>query len=74
LNDYYVRVRYNDKVMQVPGCVPEGKHFEGDTTLCTLEAFKSVVDKFTPKNWKASCAARLDAPAFPAKVEPAGYE
>jgi acid phosphatase len=91
LNDYYVRVRYNDKVMQVPGCMPEGKHFEGDTTLCTLvsvfyvhigthhtnkslqEAFKSVVDKFTPKNWKASCAARMDAPAFPAQVEPAGY-
>ncbi|KAF1942959.1 phosphoglycerate mutase-like protein [Clathrospora elynae] len=74
LQDYYVRIRYNDKIMQVPGCKSEGKHLEGDTTFCTLEAFKSIVDKYTPKNWKKACTSRLDAPAFPAKPEPAGYE
>ncbi|KAH8728057.1 histidine phosphatase superfamily [Phaeosphaeriaceae sp. PMI808] len=73
LNDYYVRVRYNDKIMQVPGCKAEGKHLDGDTTFCTLEAFKSIVDKFTPRNWKAACTSRLDEPAFPEKSEPAGY-
>lgn len=36
LKDYYVRVRYNDRVMPVPGCKPEGKHLEGDTSICTL--------------------------------------
>jgi acid phosphatase len=36
MKDYYVRVRYNDKIMQVPGCKPDGKHMDGDTTLCTL--------------------------------------
>lgn len=36
LRDYYVRIRYNDKIMQVPGCTPQGKHLEGDTTFCTL--------------------------------------
>ncbi|KAF4301323.1 putative histidine acid phosphatase protein [Botryosphaeria dothidea] len=36
LKDYYVRVRYNDKIMQVPGCKAEGKHLDGDTTFCTL--------------------------------------
>jgi acid phosphatase len=36
LKEYYVRIRYNDKIMQVPGCKVEGKHLEGDTTFCTL--------------------------------------
>ncbi|OAL56263.1 phosphoglycerate mutase-like protein [Pyrenochaeta sp. DS3sAY3a] len=74
LKDYYVRIRYNDKIMQVPGCKAPGKHLDGDTTFCTLEAFKSIVDAYTPKNWKAACTSRLDEPAFPAQPEPAGYE
>jgi len=73
LRGYYVRIRYNDKIMQVPGCKLEGKHLEGDTTFCTLEAFKSIVDKYTPKNWKHACASNLDAPSFPKQPEPAGY-
>ncbi|OCK79686.1 phosphoglycerate mutase-like protein [Lepidopterella palustris CBS 459.81] len=73
LRGYYVRIRYNDKIMQVPGCKAEGKHLEGDTSFCTLEAFKSIVDKFTPKNWKRACASNIGAPAFPAKPEPAGF-
>jgi acid phosphatase len=36
LDGYFVRIRYNDKVMQVPGCKVDGKHLEGDTTFCTL--------------------------------------
>ncbi|KAI4701913.1 hypothetical protein J4E89_010432 [Alternaria sp. Ai002NY15] len=74
LSDYYVRLRYNDKVMEIPGCKAPGKHLDGDTSFCTLDAFKAIVDRYTPKNWKAACATRLDEPAFPVKVEPAGYE
>ncbi|KAK8177843.1 histidine phosphatase superfamily [Phyllosticta citrichinensis] len=74
LRDHFVRIRYNDKIMQVPGCKPPGKHFEGDPSLCTLEAFKSIVDKYTPKRWKEACASNLDQPTFPSKPEPAGYE
>lgn len=74
LQGYYVRVRYNDKIMQIPACKAEGKHLDGDTTFCTLEAFKGVVDKFTPKSWKTACSSRLDQPAFPENVEAAGYE
>jgi acid phosphatase len=73
LKDYYVRIRYNDKIMQVPGCKTPGKHLEGDTTFCTLEAFKTVVDKYTPKNWKAECMSKLEEPVFPMEVERAGY-
>lgn len=36
LDGYYVRIRYNDKIMTVPGCRPEGKHLDGDESFCTL--------------------------------------
>lgn len=36
LDGYYVRIRYNDEVMQVPGCKYAGKHLDGDESFCTL--------------------------------------
>ena len=36
LDEYFVRVRYNDRIMTIPGCRAEGKHFNGDESLCTL--------------------------------------
>jgi acid phosphatase len=36
LDGYFVRIRYNDKVMNVPGCKPAGKHLDGDESFCTL--------------------------------------
>ncbi|KAF2995191.1 hypothetical protein E8E13_000180 [Curvularia kusanoi] len=74
LDGYYVRIRYNDRIMQIPACKAAGKHLEGDKSFCTLEAFKAVVDKVTPKNWKQACNSRLDEPAFPEKIEVPGYE
>ncbi|KAI1126701.1 histidine phosphatase superfamily [Nemania abortiva] len=73
LQGYYVRLRYNDEVVTVPGCRAPGKHLEGDESFCTLEAFKAIVDKFVPKNWKQECSANVKGPAFPTKPEPAGY-
>lgn len=73
LDGYFVRIRYNDKVMKIPGCKPTGKHFEGDESFCTLEAFKSIVDKYTPSHWKGGCLANLEKSPFPEKPEPAGY-
>ncbi|KAF2396355.1 phosphoglycerate mutase-like protein [Trichodelitschia bisporula] len=73
LDGYFVRVRYNDRVMTVPGCRKEGNHREGDESLCTLSAFKAIVDKFTPLDWKAECSANVKGPAFPPERQPAGY-
>ncbi|KAI1176270.1 histidine acid phosphatase [Nemania sp. FL0916] len=73
LQNYYVRLRYNDEVVTIPGCRAPGNHLEGDESFCTLEAFKAIVDKFVPRNWKKQCSARVGAPAFPADPEPAGY-
>jgi len=62
LEGYYVRLRYNDKPMTIPACAAPGRHLEGDDSFCTLRAFKSVVDSFTPKNWKVECGMNLDGP------------
>jgi len=61
LDNHYVRIRYNDRVMTVPGCAKSGNHLEGDETFCTLSAFKEIVDKFTPESWKRECQANLDS-------------
>lgn len=36
LDGFFVRIRYNDKVMTVPGCKAAGRHLEGDESFCTL--------------------------------------
>lgn len=91
LGGHYVRVRYNDRPVVIPGCRLPGKHLEGNESFCTLvsrffeqrlrvlftdsrqEAFKGIVDKFTPKNWKDACMSNLDQPKFPQETERSGY-
>ncbi|KAL1978231.1 hypothetical protein VTN31DRAFT_1090 [Thermomyces dupontii] len=65
LRKHYVRIRYNDEPVRIPGCAakPEN-HLPGDESFCTLEAFKAIVDKFTPKQWKAECLQNLDEGLF----------
>lgn len=70
LDGYFVRVRYNDKVMMIPGCKKPGNHHEGDESLCTMAAFKAIADEFTPKNWKRECDANMDIAA----IKPVGQE
>jgi acid phosphatase len=70
LKGYYVRMRFNDRVMRVPGCKKPGKHLEGDESFCTLEAFKAIADDFLPRNWKQDCRKNMDEVA----VKPAGQE
>ena len=36
LDGLYVRIRYNDRPIVVPGCKLQGKHLRGDETFCTL--------------------------------------
>ena len=42
LDDYYVRIRYNDRPMVVPGCKLPGNHLNGDDSFCTLVRFSPV--------------------------------
>lgn len=61
---YYVRVRFNDRAMRIPGCAKPGNHLPGDETFCTLDAFKGMVDQFTPANWTQECMENLGQPLF----------
>lgn len=36
LDGYYVRIRFNDRPMVVPGCRLAGNHLDGDESFCTL--------------------------------------
>lgn len=36
LKGHYVRVRYNDQPLIIPGCRFPGKHLDGDESFCTL--------------------------------------
>jgi acid phosphatase len=36
LQGYYVRIRYNDQPVTIPGCRSVGNHLEGDESFCTL--------------------------------------
>ncbi|KAK5989072.1 putative acid phosphatase SPBC4.06 [Cladobotryum mycophilum] len=68
LQGHFVRLRYNDTPVTIPGCKPQGKHLDGDESFCTLEAFKSIVDKFTPAtgdNNAAPTSKRLRSPPSP---------
>ena len=73
LDGYYVRMLYNHQPITIPGCTTPGKHLNGNSSFCTLETFKTIVDKFTPLRWKQNCLRNLDKPTFPTKPELAGY-
>ncbi|KAB8556625.1 hypothetical protein FH972_025661 [Carpinus fangiana] len=73
LRDYYVRVRFNDRPVVIPGCKTPRKHLEGNETFCTLAAFKEIADKFAPDNWKGQCRENLGLPGVPAVAERAGF-
>ena len=36
LRGFYVRLRYNDRPIMIPGCGLPGKHLEGNEGFCTL--------------------------------------
>ena len=60
LENYYVRIRYNDRIMKIPACAEPGNHYRDDDSLCTFETFKRVADGFVPRNWKVQCGQNLD--------------
>jgi hypothetical protein len=39
----------------IVACKPSRKHREGDESLCTLEAFKEVIEKVRPLDVKEEC-------------------
>ncbi|ODH46715.1 hypothetical protein GX48_07171 [Paracoccidioides brasiliensis] len=74
LQKHYVRLRYNDQPVRIPGCAANPRnHLPGNDTFCTLEAFKKIADKFTPIHWHEECGKNLDEGMFAKGDEPSGY-
>ncbi|EEH38808.2 hypothetical protein PAAG_08535 [Paracoccidioides lutzii Pb01] len=74
LQKHYVRLRYNDRPVRIPGCAANPRnHLPGNDTFCTLEAFKKIADKFTPIHWHEECGKNLDEGMFSKGDEPSGY-
>ncbi|RKF54190.1 putative acid phosphatase SPBC4.06 [Erysiphe neolycopersici] len=63
-DEYFVRIRYNDDVMVIPGCAKPGNHLEGNKSFCTLKAFKNIVDQFVPSSRESICMADLNMPVI----------
>lgn len=78
LEGFYVRMRYNDEPVTIPGCASPGNHLDGDETFCTLDAFKRIVDGFVPRDWKKECQANMNGVikgvGMGAPEEKAGWE
>lgn len=77
LRKHYVRIRFNDRPVRIPGCAAKAaNHLPGDETFCTLEAFKEIADKFTPKSWREECMQNIGEGMFgkdDREKVPAGY-
>lgn len=43
MRGFYVRCRYGDQELQLPGCQDKGRHLEGHPEMCTLDAFRDIV-------------------------------
>ena len=46
LKGWYVRVRYNDEPVVVPGCRKPGNHLDGDVSFCTLVSTPHAIPLF----------------------------
>ncbi|KAG0126982.1 histidine phosphatase superfamily [Tuber indicum] len=62
---WYVRLRYNDKPVYVKSCRVTGRHLEGDESFCTLTAFKEIVERMAPQDWKGECLSNMDKTGIP---------
>eukprot|EP00917_Polyrhabdina_sp_WS-2016_P027724 GHVP01059170.1.p1 GENE.GHVP01059170.1~~GHVP01059170.1.p1 ORF type:complete len:503 (+),score=61.62 GHVP01059170.1:12-1520(+) len=51
--EYYVRLKYNDQFVTLPEAI-KSTHPK-DKSLCKLDSFLSICDKYTPKDYKKMC-------------------
>ncbi|KZV84235.1 phosphoglycerate mutase-like protein [Exidia glandulosa HHB12029] len=54
-SQYYVRMRYENRNLELPLCAGAGKHLPGSPEFCTLEAFQTRVRELTPQDWEYEC-------------------
>lgn len=55
-DQYFVRMRYQNRSLRLPLCADEGKHLPGHPELCTLVSFRERVQELTPVDWEGECS------------------
>ncbi|KAJ1725397.1 hypothetical protein LPJ53_000435 [Coemansia erecta] len=61
IRDYYVRVWYNDRTVQLPTCRDPGAHHTLlGPSVCTLDGFFKQVARFVPSEKEAAAECRTD--------------
>lgn len=55
LDGYFVRIRYNDEIVTIPGCKSLGNHMEGDESFCTLVCQNLRAYGHPPANSSTGC-------------------
>lgn len=58
-----VRVRYQNKDMQLPACAKEGNHLPGHPEFCTYAAFQARMRELIPDDWDAACSTTAEIPS-----------
>lgn len=54
--NHYVRVKYNDKVLELPQCQPSGQHHPKlGPSFCKLSAIFDLFQKNIPPNYAEAC-------------------
>ena len=54
-DNHYIRVKYNDKILELPACQNDDQHHPNDKSLCTLKAFLTLIDSHIPKDYIQEC-------------------
>lgn len=54
----FVRVAYNGQLISLPQCRAIGQHYPGHPSLCSLEAFSNILQKYIPRDYLEECRVK----------------
>lgn len=56
----FVRVVYNGRIIALPQCLAVGRHYPGHPSLCSLEAFSNVLERYIPRDYLDECKMKQE--------------
>ena len=59
-DDFFVRVLYNFKEMQLPECQKQQVQVGGVGTVCPYSIFKKIADNLIPEDYDKECGIKKD--------------
>jgi len=53
--EHYIRMRYQNRNLELPFCKGPGQHLPGSPEFCALTVFQQRVRELTPDDWEKEC-------------------